>query len=429
MSIEKIKTVANQIVGRLPAVRGRGEEATKQALVLPMLDALGFDIWNPEEVCPEYSADFAIKKLGQKEKVDLAILINGIPRIYIEVKSVDQSLDGYEGQLARYFNSTSSVPLGVLTNGIEYRFFSDTGDQNIMDEVPFHTAKLDGIEQGLEILGKFHKTQFSPDEIRDFATQINYTKKISGFLRKHIDLGERMPNESFVRWILSEDGNYVGGKVTAKVFERFQPIVKDALQMVLRDVVRRSVAALDKEVSYPTVSSQDKENALREEISVKKGDGDDPRKSAAGSAGDASDDKGSKIITTEAELNLFAMVKDIFDKSKFNGSEIFDANVRKNVPVEVGYRDTTGYFGIYFNKSSYWVMRAVVESRNPWIGFNVKPEDGEKIIPPGVTKLSPHPYSEFRVGISSVDDVKLLVGLVHLAFQKTIDDRRKEGTT
>jgi len=36
-----------------------------------MLDALGYDIWNPCEVCPEYAADTAIKKAGQKEKVVL----------------------------------------------------------------------------------------------------------------------------------------------------------------------------------------------------------------------------------------------------------------------------------------------------------------------------------------------------------------------
>ena len=89
MSLEKLKLVSSQVIGRILSVRGRGEEATKQALVLPMLDALGYDIWNPTEVCPEYEADFAVKKAGQKEKVDLAISIGGVPKIYLEVKSID----------------------------------------------------------------------------------------------------------------------------------------------------------------------------------------------------------------------------------------------------------------------------------------------------------------------------------------------------
>lgn len=123
MSFAKIKAVATQVLNRVPATRGKGEQATKQSLILPLLDVLGYDIWNPAEVCLEYDADFAIKKAGQKEKVDVAILLNGIPRIYIETKALDELLDGHEGQLARYFNATPSVTLGILTNGLEWRFF------------------------------------------------------------------------------------------------------------------------------------------------------------------------------------------------------------------------------------------------------------------------------------------------------------------
>lgn len=420
MSMEKLKTVADQVVGRSVAVRGKGEEATKQALVLPILDALGFDIWNPEEVCPEYCADFAIKKLGQKEKVDFAIVLNNTPRIYIEVKSIESSLEGHEGQLARYFNSTTSVPLGIITNGIEYRFYSDTGEQNIMDKYPFHVAKLDAIDQGLDILYRFHKNQFSPDEIRDFATQINYTKKIYGFLKNHIDLGEKLPNESFMRWILSEEGNYGGGgKVTARVVERFQPIVKDAMQMVLKDIVRRSFAALDKEVSYPTEST-DKDDGVNQPKAVGAGVDSDR------SQDKRSDERSSKVVTTDNELRLFEIAKRIFLGSSLSRAEIFDANVRKHVPIEIGYKDTTGYFGIYLNKSAYWIIRAAVESKNPWIGFNVNPSDGEALLPAGMSRMTAHPYAEFRVAISSVEDLSGLAPLIEMAVKKTIEDRKKD---
>ncbi|MBK9367106.1 MAG: hypothetical protein IPN01_12445 [Deltaproteobacteria bacterium] len=89
MSLDRLKERLDQIASRVPVVRGRGEEATKQALVLPMLDALGYDIWNPVEVCPEYDADFATRKGSQKERVDLAVLVDGAPRIFLEVKSID----------------------------------------------------------------------------------------------------------------------------------------------------------------------------------------------------------------------------------------------------------------------------------------------------------------------------------------------------
>lgn len=87
--LEKIRKTVEQICERLNAVKGRGEEATKQAL--------GYNIWLPTEVCPEYEADFAIKKNGQKEKVDIAILKDNVPQIFVEVKSIDVNLDGHEG--------------------------------------------------------------------------------------------------------------------------------------------------------------------------------------------------------------------------------------------------------------------------------------------------------------------------------------------
>lgn len=232
MSIEKIKVVADQIVGRLPVVRGKGEEATKQALVLPMLDALGYDIWNPSEVCPEYDADFAIKKAGQKEKVDIALLLNNVPRVFIEVKQVELGLDGHEGQLARYFNATQTVTLGVLTNGIEWRFFTDTGDPNVMDSQPFHIARVDTVDQGLDVVARFAKAVFSPEAIRDYATELRYTTQIAAFLRAEIDLKEKEPSEYFVRWILKSDKMYDGGVVNGNVVERFKPIVKAGLPKI-----------------------------------------------------------------------------------------------------------------------------------------------------------------------------------------------------
>jgi len=201
MSFEKLKAVAAQVLNRIPAVRGKGEQATKQSLVLPMLDALGYDIWNAAEVCPEYDADFAIRKAGQKEKVDIAILLALLPRIYVETKSIDEILDGHEGQLARYFNATKTVTLGILTNGIEWRFFTDTGDPNVMDMQPFHIVRLDAPDQGLDVLARFAKSVFSADAIRDYATELRYTSEMANFLRKELDLKDREPSEYFVRWI------------------------------------------------------------------------------------------------------------------------------------------------------------------------------------------------------------------------------------
>jgi len=415
MSLEKIKTTAEQIVNRIPLVRGRGEEATKQALILPMLDALGYDIWNPAEVCPEYDADFATKKAGQKEKVDLAIILDELPRIYFEVKSADTALDGHQGQLARYFNATQSVSLAILTNGIEYRFFTDTGDMNVMDQSPFYSLRLDALDQGLEILARFHKSVFSPEAIRDYATELNYTAKMVQFLRAELDLRDREPSENLIRWVLAGERMY-DGRVTGNVVERFCPIAKNALQIVLRDIVRRSVAALDKEVTAPAPATDvvagsaaevaTKDQNITEVIEPIR----DPQKAG--------------IETTERELECFAIVKEMFDQSAVAKQTIFDATARKDVPLQLAYKDTTGYFAIYFNKPSWWALRVVAEARVPWVGFNVTQDAGAALLPPDVARMDPSPWAEFRVPLNTPGDLRGMATLVLAALQKTIEDRR-----
>lgn len=413
MSIEKLKQVSDQILSRQSAVKGRGEEATKQALVLPMLDALGYDIWNPEEVCPEYEADFAIKKGGQKEKVDLAISLKGLPKIYFEVKSVDTALEGHQGQLGRYFNATPSVSLGVLTNGMEWRFFTDTGDSNIMDNNPFHVAKLDAPDQGLEVMARFAKSVFSPEAIRDYATELKYTANIANLLRQELDLKDRDPSEHFIRWILKSEKIYEG-VVNINVVERFRPIVKTALTRVVREIVRRSLTAMEEEAAgvqpspIPVVPAP---SSLTPEVVV-------PLTSPA------DQDTIRPIVTTENELRAFEIVKGIYDADPTNGGMIFEPSARKEIPIEISYKDTTGYFGIYFNKSSWWIVRLVVESKKPWVGFNIEREKFLSLVPSQFTVLEVSAHAENRVAINSPEDLLALAPLLLEAMKKTIEDRK-----
>ena len=123
---------ADQIKSRLPYIKG--EEATKQAIVVPLLQVLGYDVWDPREVQPEYIADFAKKKSnGQMEKIDYAVHLNGVPEIFIECKSADRELDDHDAQLARYFNATPSVRVAILTNGVRLKVFTDLQTNHIED--------------------------------------------------------------------------------------------------------------------------------------------------------------------------------------------------------------------------------------------------------------------------------------------------------
>lgn len=418
MSIDRIKSVAEQILGRLQAVHGKGEEATKQALVLPMLDALGYDIWHPGEVCPEYDADFPMRKAGQREKVDLAILIAGTPRIYIEVKSVDATLDGHEGQLARYFNATPAVALGVLTNGLEWRFFTDTGDPNVLDAQPFHVARLDAIDQGIDVMARFAKPVFSAEAIRDYATELRYTANIASFLRQELDLRDRDPSDYFLRWVLKSDGMY-DGLVNAGVLDRFRPIAKAALARVVREIVRRSVAALDGQAAGPQAAVQ---------LAAPAGPN-----AEAGPAAPAPDDdlggsedgesSGRGIETTEQELALFAVAKRIFDASPFATASAYDPGQRQDVPLAITYKDTVAYFAICLNKPNWWVARARLGSRSPWIAFNIDPAVGAGLLPPDVTPLPPYGWAAFRVALSKPEDLGRLAPVIHAVVKRIIDDR------
>lgn len=382
-----------------------------------MLDALGYDIWNPAEVCPEYDADFAVRKLGQKEKVDLAVIVEGLPRIYFEVKPVDTALDGHHGQLARYFNATQTVSLAVLTNGIEYWFFTDTGDANVMDQAPFYKVRLEALDQGLEVLARFHKSVFSAEAIRDYATELNYTAKIVDLLKRELDLRDREPTETFVRWILASEKMYYG-RVTSGVVERFCPIVKNALQIVLRDIVRRSVAALDNEVSAPLKNlviesvealGQPAGGVIKTDASMTDLDGDTAR---------------SRIVTTERELECFALVKAEFESSALAHKLIYDSSTRKEVPIQLAYKDTTGYFVVYLNRPSSWIIRVVIDGRTPWIGFNLSREAGHPLVPMGFRILEPHPYADFRIAVSDPEDIRALRSLLIATLQRAIQDRR-----
>lgn len=414
MAIEDLKRVVDQLLNRVDAVRGRGEEATKQAMVLPIIEALGYDIWNPAEVCPEFEADTAVKKAGQKEKVDLAILQNGEPKIFFEVKSIDQELDGHHGQLKRYFTATTSVSLGILTNGLQYRFFTDTGDLNIQDDEPFFVADFQAVDQGLDVLARFDKSIFSGEAIRDFATELTYTEKIFNFLKREIDIRDNELSESFIRWILASDNMY-DGRVTANVIDRFKPITKTALRKVVTGIVRRSVAAIDKGVSEP------------EEIPVKI----DPIEIAQDDTlvvdNELSEDKtrGRSVVTTEEELAAFAILKNLFDESPFSKLTIFDPSAKKDVPIEISYKDTTVYFNVYFNKPSWWCLRLSLESKIKWIGFDLERDQIKDLLPPSYEGLSPISFAKFRVKLNKIEDLKGLELLIHAAFEKAIQSREE----
>ncbi|MDN5787695.1 type I restriction enzyme HsdR N-terminal domain-containing protein [Pseudorhodobacter sp.] len=256
------------------------EEATKTSVVLPLIQTLGFDVFNLEEVVPEFIADVGLKK---GEKVDFALNIDGKLSVLIEVKPISMSLGSAQfSQLYRYF-AVTSARLAILTNGKEIWFFSDVDEPNKMDKKPFFTFDLQSHDEGqVQEFSRFQKDTFSIDTILEAASNLKYTSAAASYIKKQlVD-----PDEEFTKLV----GRQIyDGMLTKAVVEMLKP----AIQSALDDVIRNRI--------------QDKLNvAFRPESS--------PQESVGLRTVEVADPP-SDIITTEEEVQAFMIVRAICAKS------------------------------------------------------------------------------------------------------------------
>ena len=205
------------------------EEGTKMALVVPFIRILGYDVFNPNEVNPEYIADVGVKK---GEKVDYAIMKDGQPVILIECKPVNADLSKeHASQLFRYFTTTAKKKVGVLTNGTLYQFFTDLDDKNKMDNKPFLEINLlDLKEPMIKELKKFTKQGLDLDQLDSTAEQLRYTREIVQILEKEFS----KPSSEFVEFFARQVSTK---KLTQQVKKKFGSITKDALNQFLNDKI------------------------------------------------------------------------------------------------------------------------------------------------------------------------------------------------
>lgn len=173
------------------------EEATKNALILPVISAWGYDVSNPKEVLPEMTCDIS----GRNDKVDYAIFRNGTPIIIIECKQIEKRLDTFVGQLSKYYVATTAK-FAVLTNGDYWLFYSDFERQNLMDSIPFFVFSLSRYtDADVACLERFSKSCFDKFSIaRDFG-EMYYSYKVRSYLKECI-----RPSEKFVKFIADGAG-------------------------------------------------------------------------------------------------------------------------------------------------------------------------------------------------------------------------------
>lgn len=214
---KKIPTIAENI---------KTEEATKTALVMPFIQMLGYNVFDPTEVCPEFIADVGIKK---GEKVDYCIFKDGNPTLLFEVKPVYFDLStAHASQLYRYFTVTPAR-IGILTNGVVYKFFTDLDKPNTMDERPFLEIDLrEPKASSLEELKKFSKAGFNLENIDSVASELKYTREIKQIL---LDQSAE-PTPDFVKFFAKP---VYGRALTQSAMDKFTPIVKTAFNQFINE--------------------------------------------------------------------------------------------------------------------------------------------------------------------------------------------------
>lgn len=205
------------------------EEATKTSVIMPFIQALGFDVFNLDEVVPEFTADVGTKK---GEKVDFALKIDGKIAMLVEAKPISSKLgDVQYSQLFRYF-AVTEARLAILTNGHEAWFFSDTEEPNKMDKRPFFKFDFQNHDKTqVAELARFEKNSFEIDAIIEAASNLKYTRDSAAYLKRQLD----DPDDDFVRFV----GRQIhDGSVTKAVLEQIKPALQAGLDQIIRDRIQ-----------------------------------------------------------------------------------------------------------------------------------------------------------------------------------------------
>ncbi len=299
------------------------EEATKQSLVLPFLQALGYNVFDPDEVEPEFDADFGETRGW---KADYALKSDRVPVIIIECKQVSNNLSGVVPQLGRYFPHTKAR-IGVLTNGLVYKFFTDQNEINKMDESPFWEFNLQTLsDRDLEQLEKFLKGS----DVADAVTAASRLKYIAGMKQTLSQQYHQQPDDAFAEWL---------ARPLLPPRSRMTEDIKNMAQQALREFVTELVTgSLARGNQTPEPISEEEPSFL--EFEETEGD---------------VDEENNKVETTDDELRAYDVVKEIV-------GELVDAS-------RVILRDNPSYCPVFLDNNRKPLVRFFFDRSPKQIGL------------------------------------------------------------
>lgn len=329
-----LKLKLEQLHQRVDALKGQinTEEATKNAFVMPFIQILGYDIFNPTEVIPEFICDIGTKK---GEKVDYVIKKGDEPILIIECKHWKENADAHNSQLHRYYHVSKSR-FGVLTNGHIYNFYADLERPNIMDEKPFFTLDLSNLKDAsLKILENFTRKGYNLENILDSAEALKYIKAIRSEFEKEL----HEPTDDFVRLLVNR---FFDKTLTASRLATFKEYTRKALSNSINESINfRLKNALSINDTLP--SKEEQQGATIDENT-----------------------DGPRITTSDEEIE---------------GSQIVKAILRELIPASrIAFRDTQSYFGILLDDNNRKPLcRLHFNSSNKYIElFHNGKDNGEK---------------------------------------------------
>lgn len=316
---EKIKQLSEKITNLKEDKLN--EEATKHSFVMPFIQALGYDVFDPNVVKPEFTADIGKKK---NEKIDYAIMQNDIPLILIEAKACSENLDNHATQLERYYTVTDSK-FAILTNGVEYRFYSDIDKVNRMDSKPFLIVNMLNIkDRDIKKLSEFCESQLDVEKVLNMANSQKYILAIKNLFKEET----KNPGDEIAKYFASQITDKLK---TQKLLDEFKGYIKTAFNDIVNDMAKDQ---LDK-------------------ISVQISD-EEP------------EDDNDGIVTTEQEMEGYFIVKSILAEK---------ADVKR-----VTARDTKSYFGVLLDDNNRkWICRLRFNTSQKYLGLHIRDKEEEKI--------------------------------------------------
>ena len=336
--IEVLQNISSKIMKQKNLINT--EEATKNAFVMPFISALGYDVFDPAEVVPEFIADVGIKK---GEKVDYAIKQNGKIIMLFECKCCNSSLDDcHASQLYRYF-SVTEARIGVLTDGVIYRFYTDIEESNKMDPKPFMEFDMLDIQEPLVVeLKRLTKQAFNLEAILTVASELKYTREIKRILTDQLNA----PSEEFVKFLAAQ---VYSGKLTIVVREQFAVITKRAFAQFINERIKERLRSAMGEPGSSTET---------------KGETDNPDDNQGVAIIPPRNE--NRVVTTEDELQAYYIVKAIVCSA-------IDAE-------RVTYRDALSYFCVLCDDNNHkLICRLYFNGKQKYISIRETDKNEEKV--------------------------------------------------